>query len=94
MRPILRLLLPHNSTTKFPPHALTITLFTRTNCSLCHVARDVLGKVWEKKHFEYQEVDIFQGRKLTEEGGGLASKWAVYVSEPFPFYALVENLFI
>lgn len=50
--------------------------------------------MWEKKHFEYQEVDIFQGRKLTEEGGGLASKWAVYVSEPFPFYALVENLFI
>ena len=49
--------------------------------------------MWEKKHFEYQEVGILQGRGLTEEKGGLASKWAVYVSVPFPFYALVERGF-
>ena len=97
MRPTLRLLL---SQTKPPPHALIITLFTRANCSLCHAARDVLSKAWEKRHFGYQEVDILQDRGLTGEKGGLARKWAVYVSALFPFYAwiggscVILNLFI
>ena len=57
MHPTLRLLL--STTTKpLPPHTLTITLFTRPTCSLCTTAKHVLAQAWEKRHFEYREVDI------------------------------------
>ncbi|KAI6902960.1 Phosphoenolpyruvate/pyruvate domain-containing protein [Hortaea werneckii] len=41
-------------------HALRLTFFTRPNCMLCTEAKDVLSKVWDRRHFEYEEVDIMQ----------------------------------
>jgi glutaredoxin len=37
-----------------------ITLFTRTNCSLCEDAKTVLSKVWEKRRFNYREIGVMQ----------------------------------
>ncbi|KAF8425522.1 hypothetical protein EV426DRAFT_595467 [Tirmania nivea] len=57
MHPTFRLLL--SSTSKpLPPHTLTITLFTRPTCPLCTTAKHVLAQTWEKRHFEYREVNI------------------------------------
>lgn len=39
-------------------HASRITLFTRANCGLCDNARLVLSKVWDKRPFHYEEVDV------------------------------------
>ncbi|KAI9656735.1 MAG: hypothetical protein M1821_003374 [Bathelium mastoideum] len=39
-------------------HACQITLFTRANCGLCTQAKEVLSKVWDKRPFEYQEIDV------------------------------------
>ncbi|RMY50923.1 hypothetical protein D0865_06633 [Hortaea werneckii] len=41
-------------------HALRLTFFTRPNCMLCTEAKDVLSKVWDRRHFEYNEVDVMQ----------------------------------
>jgi hypothetical protein len=40
--------------------ALRITLFTRPNCSLCDNARVVLSRVWGKRPFEYEEIDVMK----------------------------------
>lgn len=39
-------------------HALRLTLFTHEHCSLCVNVKDVMAKVWDRRHFEYGEVDI------------------------------------
>ncbi|KAI9686072.1 MAG: hypothetical protein M1822_004055 [Bathelium mastoideum] len=39
-------------------HACQITLFTRANCGLCTQAKQVLSNVWDKRPFEYQEIDV------------------------------------
>ena len=39
-------------------HAVRITLFHRDNCGLCHQAKGVLSNVWDKRHFDYTEVDL------------------------------------
>ena len=39
-------------------HASRVTLFTRANCSLCDQAKLELSRAWEKKPFEFKEVDI------------------------------------
>ncbi|RMX81911.1 hypothetical protein D0869_06454 [Hortaea werneckii] len=41
-------------------HALRLTFFTRPNCMLCTEAKDVLSKVWDRRHFEYDEVNVMQ----------------------------------
>lgn len=41
-------------------HALRLTFFTRPNCMLCTEAKDVLSKVWDRRHFEYDEIDVMQ----------------------------------
>lgn len=38
--------------------ACRITLFTRETCGLCTQAKGVLSDVWDKRPFEYKEVDI------------------------------------
>lgn len=48
MKPALRLL----------QHAHKIVLFSRANCSLCTDAKTVLSQVWERKPFEYEEIDV------------------------------------
>lgn len=53
----------------FRQHATRITLFTRAQCSLCDDAKVVLKRVWEKRPFEFKEVDVMtrenrQWRKL------------------------------
>jgi hypothetical protein len=35
-----------------------VTLFTRASCALCSQGRDVLAKAWERKPFEYNEIDV------------------------------------
>ncbi|KAI9862483.1 MAG: hypothetical protein M1813_004334 [Trichoglossum hirsutum] len=50
MKPTLQLL----------QQALRITLFTRANCSLCDNAKVVLSRVWEKRPFEYHEIDVMK----------------------------------
>ncbi|GAM82103.1 hypothetical protein ANO11243_000820 [Dothideomycetidae sp. 11243] len=39
-------------------YACRITLFTRDNCSLCNDAKHVLSKVWDRRPYEYDEVDV------------------------------------
>lgn len=39
-------------------HACRITLFSRDNCSLCTQAKSVLSSVWDKRPFEYREVNL------------------------------------
>src|SRR6266536_1983854 len=38
--------------------ACRITLFTRPNCSLCTDAKDILSNVWDKRPFEYKEIEV------------------------------------
>ncbi|CAM1507201.1 Fc.00g068420.m01.CDS01 [Cosmosporella sp. VM-42] len=38
--------------------ACRITLFTRENCGLCVQARSVLSDVWDKRPFDFKEIDI------------------------------------
>ena len=47
----------------FPTAALRqyvcrLTLFTRANCGLCDNAKQVLSNVWDRRPFEYEEVDV------------------------------------
>ncbi|KAK4190504.1 hypothetical protein QBC35DRAFT_70215 [Podospora australis] len=35
-----------------------ITFFTRQTCGLCKQARSVLSDVWDKRPFDFKEVDI------------------------------------
>lgn len=39
-------------------HSLRLTLFTHDRCSLCDSVKGVMSKVWDRRHFEYKEVDI------------------------------------
>ncbi|KAF2211469.1 hypothetical protein CERZMDRAFT_43334 [Cercospora zeae-maydis SCOH1-5] len=39
-------------------HSLRLTLFTHDRCSLCVDAKGVMSRVWDRRHFEYREVDI------------------------------------
>ena len=53
------------STTMFPTFALRnfacrITLFTRSNCKLCSDAKEVLSNVWDKRPFEYDEINVME----------------------------------
>lgn len=52
-------------------HTARLTLFTRSNCSLCDSAKSVLQKLAKRKTFEIYEVDVMapdqsQWRKLYE----------------------------
>ncbi|THX55286.1 hypothetical protein D6D06_05008 [Aureobasidium pullulans] len=38
--------------------ACRITLFTRSNCKLCSDAKEVLSNVWDKRPFEYDEINV------------------------------------
>lgn len=49
----------------FPTAALRqyvcrITLFTRANCGLCDNAKQVLSNVWDRRPFEYDEIDVMR----------------------------------
>lgn len=37
-----------------------ITLFTRSGCALCDSAKGVLSQVWNKRPFEYSEIDVME----------------------------------
>ncbi|THV68760.1 hypothetical protein D6D10_03373 [Aureobasidium pullulans] len=52
-------------TTMFPTLALRnfacrITLFTRSNCKLCSDAKEILSNVWDKRPFEYDEINVME----------------------------------
>ncbi|PUU84208.1 hypothetical protein B9Z19DRAFT_274962 [Tuber borchii] len=50
---------------RLPVH---ITLYSRATCSLCDTARTELARAWEKRPFEYAEVDVMKDN----------DKWRVY----------------
>lgn len=37
---------------------MRLTFFTRANCMLCDEAKLVLSKVWDRRDFEYHEIDV------------------------------------
>ena len=39
---------------------LRLTFFTRPNCSLCDDAKGVLSKVWDRRPFEYDEINVME----------------------------------
>lgn len=39
-------------------HACRITLFSRDDCGLCTQAKGVLSNVWDKRPFDYTEVNL------------------------------------
>ncbi|KAF2771790.1 hypothetical protein EJ03DRAFT_267983 [Teratosphaeria nubilosa] len=39
-------------------HAVRLTFFTRANCGLCTDAKQVLLKVWDRRHFAFTEIDV------------------------------------
>jgi glutaredoxin len=41
-------------------HQCRITLFTRANCSLCTNAKQTLSTVWDKRPFDYKEIDVMK----------------------------------
>ena len=43
--------------------AVRLTLFTRPDCSLCVDAKGVLSKVWDRRPFEYDEIDVMKQDK-------------------------------
>jgi len=46
------------ATTTLRTLACRVTLFTRQNCSLCEDAKQTLSRVWDRRPFEYDEVDV------------------------------------
>lgn len=44
-------------------HAARITLFTRSNCSLCDSAKSVLRKVAEKRSFDLSEINVMDSNQ-------------------------------
>ena len=39
-------------------HSLRLTLFTHEHCGLCVDVKAVMSRVWDRRHFEYKEIDI------------------------------------
>lgn len=42
---------------------LRLTFFTRPNCGLCVEAKDVVSKVWKRRPFEYDEVNVMADKQ-------------------------------
>ncbi|KAI5851984.1 hypothetical protein BZA05DRAFT_436382 [Tricharina praecox] len=55
---------------RLPVH---VTFFTRASCGLCASARDVLAQAWERRPFEYTEVDVMASSKRSGERGN--TRW-------------------
>lgn len=43
--------------------ALRLTFFTRPNCGLCTEAKDVMAKLWNRRPFEYDEVNVMEAKQ-------------------------------
>lgn len=39
-------------------HSLRLTFFTHEHCTLCQPVKDVMSTVWDRRPFEYEEIDI------------------------------------
>ena len=46
------------STSRLLQHSARLTLFTRSNCSLCDTAEATISKLQAKRTFEYREIDV------------------------------------
>lgn len=51
-------------TNRLLQHACRITLFTRETCGLCTQAKSVLSDVWDRRPFEYKEIDIIKSQQI------------------------------
>jgi len=38
-------------------------MFTRPNCSLCVDVKAVMNKVWKRRPFEYDEIDVLKQKQ-------------------------------
>lgn len=70
-------------TSRLFQHACRITLFTRENCGLCTQAKSVLSDVWDKRHFEYKEVDIVKSESIP--------RWRDLYEFDVPVVGLLDN---
>lgn len=64
-------------------HTLRLTLFTHDHCSLCHSVKGVMSRVWDRRHFDYREVDI-----LAPEN----SRWKKLYEMDIPVVSVVGSL--
>ena len=39
------------------------TLFTRPNCSLCTEAKEVMAKVWDRRPYEFTEINVMEPKQ-------------------------------
>ena len=46
------------STSRLLQHSSRLTLFTRSNCSLCDTAKTTILELQAKRTFEYGEIDV------------------------------------
>lgn len=46
------------ATSRLAQLILRLTLFTHDHCSLCVPVKEAMSRVWDRRHFEYREVDI------------------------------------
>ena len=56
--PGLRASPPRPSTMPPPPLPLHLLFLSRASCAICTNARATLAKVWQKRPFEYTEIDV------------------------------------
>jgi glutaredoxin len=42
---------------------LRLTFFTRPNCGLCTEAKEILTKVWSRRPYEYDEIDVMAAKQ-------------------------------
>lgn len=45
-------------TSRLLQHSIRVTLFTRSKCSLCEIAKTVVKSTSQSKTFDYREIDI------------------------------------
>lgn len=62
---------------------LRLTLFTHDHCSLCVPVKDAMSRVWDRRHFEYREVDILDPKN---------SKWKSLYEFDIPVVGLIMFL--
>ena len=71
--------------TRLLQHACRITFFTRQNCMLCTNAKSVLSDVWDKRPFEYKEIDV-----MAPEGKSWKDFYEFDTPVVCPFRALLK----
>ena len=51
------------ATTVLLRQCVRLTFFTRPNCSLCDDGKGVLSKIWDRRPFNYDEVNVMAAKQ-------------------------------